>query len=1052
MMMTLPVDWLMFAQAAPAAEEQGQLTALLLLAVIVGIFVVPFALGSLIGRGLGQKDLSFKIGVVLFTAFLGLTPFVWQEAFGGQWTDAMRPGIDLAGGTNLVFQVNFDAAEKEIDDPARVMDQMVGAVARRLDPAGQEQITVRRVGADRIEVIIPRADRDIVERKKKMMTRLGSLEFAILANQRDHSDIIRRAQDVPRDLRENKRVVATWRQVGVGPDGQLKDVEPTGEVAYREVEREGQTIPEFLVLVEPENDRVTGKYLTRAYESVSESGMPSVGFTFNSRGGFLFQRLTGENQPGRDGFKRRLSILLDGKIHTAPVLNSVISNQGVIEGQFSNEEIAELINVLNAGALEVPINPNPISEASISPLLGIDVQKKGMRAIMWAGMAVLIFMLVYYMFAGVVADLCLALNLVLLLGAMALIEATLTLPGLAGIVLTIGMSVDANVLIFERIREERNRGSSLRIAIQNGFGRALSAIVDANVTTLITAIVLYMIGTDQVRGFAVTLFIGIMLSMYTALFFGRLMFDIFERKRWLTELKMLSIVGTTHWNFTSKKLIAAGMSLVLIVIGVGTLYARGKENLDIDFTGGTMVTFEFVNDEDIDEIRGVLQGKLGTAITLEQLTLADEETSGDGTGRRFRLRTSQQNIQNVRGSVNEALVDHELRKVTMQFGDFGEVGAPVGNGAAANGANGAGEGSTDENGTNETDAGASAEGELADAADEGSTDEAVEEADTDETDAANETNVAEIEESEFAGGSEVTLEFFEGGQEGEIPVATAIDYLSQEILGLTDAEGTSRYDEPASLFSLTGTEGSGLQAEAGTVQRFKTMVLQVSPELPEQDLRAALDGMQATLAANPIFDEINTFDSAIASEMQQSAIMALLASMLAIVGYLWIRFQRVTFGLAAVAAVFHDVLVVVGMVALASYASQTAFGRMLELEDFKINLPMIAAFLTIVGYSLNDTIVVFDRVREVRGKNPALTEEMVNTSLNQTLSRTILTSLTTFLVVAILYAIGGEGIHGFAFCLVVGVVVGTYSSIYVASPVLLWLMNRPEGASTKAAA
>jgi len=171
--------------------------------------------------------------------------------------------------------------------------------------------------------------------------------------------------------------------------------------------------------------------------------------------------------------------------------------------------------------------------------------------------------------------------------------------------------------------------------------------------------------------------------------------------------------------------------------------------------------------------------------------------------------------------------------------------------------------------------------------------------------------------------------------------------------------------------------------------------------------------------------------------------VAMLASLAAIVAYIGYRFQRVMFGLAAVVALVHDVLIVIGMVALASYVSHSAIGQMLDLYDFKINLPMIAAFLTIVGYSLNDTIVVFDRIREVRGKDPALTVEMVNTSLNQTLSRTILTSLTTFFVVAILYSIGGEGIHGFAFCLVLGVIVGTYSSIYVASPALLWLMNRP---------
>ena len=201
--------------------------------------------------------------------------------------------------------------------------------------------------------------------------------------------------------------------------------------------------------------------------------------------------------------------------------------------------------------------------------------------------------------------------------------------------------------------------------------------------------------------------------------------------------------------------------------------------------------------------------------------------------------------------------------------------------------------------------------------------------------------------------------------------------------------------------------------------------------------------MKQSMANSPHFEEVNSFDSSVAGEMQRDAILAMLFSLVAIVAYIWFRFERITFGLAAVAALVHDVLIVLGLVALASYAGGTGVGQVLLLQNFKINLPMIAAFLTIVGYSLNDTIVVFDRIREVRGKNPALTGEMVNFSLNQTLARTVLTSMTTLIVVAILYARGGEGIHGFAFCLVMGVVVGTYSSIYVASPVLLWLMNRP---------
>ena len=1010
---------LLFAQAAevaePAVEASGPSGWMVMLVLFV-VFVLPFVAGTFIARLLKLKDLGNKIGTVLFAAVFGLAPFVWQYANGHGWTDAIKLGIDLAGGTNLVFQVDRAQADemgKTVDSP--LMDNMVGAVMRRLDPAAQEQITVRRVGADRIEVIIPGADQETVERKKREMTQLGSLEFTILANQRDHASLIRQAlESRDKNITVGTHVVATWYPVATDRQGVLKEVNDHGEVTSRElldqegkpvVDATGNPAKEFLVIIDPPEKQVTGQYLNRAYQTNDQNASLAVGFTFSTKGGFLFEQLTSDNKPTKDGFKRRLAILLDKKIESAPDLNDVISTSGIISGRFDQDEINELINVLNAGALEVPIIKTPISEFSISPTLGADVQEKGKLAIGIAAGTVVVFMAGYYLFAGLVADLCLLLNLVLVLGTMSMIEATFTLPGLAGIVLTIGMAVDANVLIFERIREEQNRGSSLRMAIQNGFGRALTTIVDANVTTLITAVVLYMIGTDQVRGFGVTLFIGIVMSMFTALFFGRLIFDIFERKRWLTELKMFSVIGKTQWNFLSARMIAAAASAVLILTGIAALFTRGSDNLDIDFSGGTMVTFEFVEPQDRQEILGVLREKLDSSITLENLFFSDEEDTGD-EGIRFRLRTKMQKIDEVRESVNEALTGtgHELRRVTVELGPLAKVAG------------------------NETGGTETAEDSSAATSD---TEDMV---------------VAGEFDQEFLGGHQVELTFSD-----EIATTTVKDLFVIQLDKLTE-EGQKKYDAPESLFVVEGTEGSGSEAEEGKTRTFLTMQLRATSLIGVEDCQFALDGLQTTMAANPIFDEVNSFASSIAAEMRQSAVMAMLASLCAIVAYIWFRFQRITFGLAAVAALVHDVVVVAGLVALASYASETPFGKALLLDDFKINLPMIAAFLTIVGYSLNDTIVVFDRIREVRGKNPALTDDMVNTSLNQTLARTILTSLTTFVVVAILFAIGGEGIHGFAFCLVLGVIVGTYSSIYVASPVLLWLMSRAEGGTSRSSA
>ncbi len=270
-------------------------------------------------------------------------------------------------------------------------------------------------------------------------------------------------------------------------------------------------------------------------------------------------------------------------------------------------------------------------------------------------------------------------------------------------------------------------------------------------------------------------------------------------------------------------------------------------------------------------------------------------------------------------------------------------------------------------------------------------------------------------------------------------VARAAAVKKQQAVAKKKADEIKNAD---ALVALEGVGGSGVTADESSVKRYTEMVMKIRSEVGQDVVKATLEEMQKEMASLPVLSEVNTFDASVAGEAKVNAVMAMLIALVAIVAYIWIRFQQIAFGLAAVVALVHDVLVVLGLVAIASVLSSTPVGPLFMLTDFKINLSMIAAFLTIIGYSLNDTIVVFDRIREVRGKNPDIKPEMVNTSLNQTLSRTLLTSITTMLVVIVLYIIGGEGLHGFAFCLVAGVAVGTYSSIYVASPVLLKLAKR----------
>ena len=922
---------------------------------------------------------------------------VLEKVFSG-----IKLGIDLAGGANLILEVDQKKlAEQEKELTPDVMSQMATSINKRANPGGNKELTVRPLGTNRIEVIIPKADPQVVEQTKRMMTRLGSLELAILANRRDvkFQDLVRRAEELPDDKTRvitevpqtdgstRSRVDGAW--LPISEDGRDVQNSPNQLVFKKRPNLQGQPVDHVLVSYEDENLRVTGENLNNVYQTNDENGRLGVGFRLNFIGATKFGELTGANEPDRSsGFYRHLAIILDGEVFSAPTLNERISGSGQISGDFTGEEINELIGVLKAGALEVPLKKEPVSELTISPTLGSDVQKKGVAAIGIASIAVVVFMIGYYRFSGIVAVVCLLLNLVLVMGMMIFIEATFTLPGLAGLVLTIGMAVDANVLIFERIREEQRRGGTVRMAIQNGFGRAFTTIVDANVTTLLVAVVLYMIGTDQVRGFAVTLFIGIVMSMFTALYVGRLLFDIWERRKRREQLKMNSLPGIAgrEFNFVGRRRIAAVVSLLVIVCGMASVVKRGLSNFDIDFRGGRAVSFELrkspveATAEDIREKLAAVDkdNELSDSMSLEELTGIegeDQDTSTDGR-RRFRLRTT----TTEDGSAETDSVNEKIQNwIDMAFKQDAEY-------------------------------------ELT----------------TMSVTSEPESKIDDSSDADYHTGHEVRVSLV---SDDKVQRENARAYVADALAAVRGGDSSQAELD----FEIRAADDPGEPGAAVATKwaiRFKKGVLR-------DQVKKTIATMTETIDGKPQFDEVTSFASAVANEMRQSAVLAMLFSLIAIVGYIWFRFQRIDFGLAAVVALVHDVLVVLGGVALAGLAAEEMGldGGVLQLQDFKINLPMIAAFLTIVGYSLNDTIVVFDRIREVRGKNPSLTPEMVNLSLNQTLSRTLLTSVTTLIVVVILYFGGGDGIHGFAYCLVLGVVVGTYSSIFVASPTLLWMMN-----------
>jgi SecD/SecF fusion protein len=794
--------------------------------------------------------------------------------------------------------------------------------------------------------------------------------------------------------------VAKWREIASERDARgrevpNKDFDANPEIATRHMAGRPEGYNEVLILFESDPEKqITGKLLKRANPTHDANGGPAVGFHFNQTGGYLFHELTTRYKPLKDGFKRQLAVMLNNQVYTAPSINQPIGDSGIIESsRFTTKEVEDLVSVLNAGALPVPIKKTPISEFTISPTLGFDVQSKGKQALWVSSLAVIIFMAGYYFIAGLVADFALLLNLLFIVAVMAIVQAAFTLPGLAGLVLSAGMAVDANVLIYERMREELARGASLRMAIHNGFDKAFAAIFDSNIATLISSVILYMIGTEQVKGFAVSLIIGLVMNLYTAVWVSRLVMNILERSRTIKRVKMLGMVGVTNFDFVGKQTIAITASTILIIAGLAAFVMRGTANYDIDFTGGASITMQFNDAQETEFVRDKLEQAFNKNITVEELT----PSGFTAKGHHFRLRVANEGAAEIRQ-------DEVIAKVNQTFPDmlvktnlsFGAIRPIEGTAEAA-------EKKTDNTAEKKPAAGA----------------------------------------DPFTGGHEVDLTFTGNkGTEADMAPATFSRYVQERLTAIKDKDGAPKYANADSLFTLEGTAGKGMAVGEGKVKLFSAMRMRVMPIVSEADVTKALQSVQETMKNTPIFDEVTTFESSVAGETKVSAVIAVIAALLAIVVYVWFRFENLVYGLAAVVALAHDVLVSLGGVALASYlASVPGIGKVLLLSDFKINMAMIAAFLTIVGYSLNDTIVIFDRLREIRGKNPLVTKDLINLTVNQCLGRTLLTAFTVFITVVILYVFGGEGIHGFAFCMVVGSIAGTYSTVYIASPLVLFFMK-----------
>ncbi|MBT5582581.1 MAG: protein translocase subunit SecD [Phycisphaerae bacterium] len=755
--------------------------------------------------------------------------------------------------------------------------------------------------------------------------------------------------------------------------------------------------------------------------TVDQLGRPAISFRLDPSGGALMSRMTQPN------VGEPMAIVLDGKVYSAPNLNDTISGSGVISGSFSPEELGYLQRVLAAGSLEARLSPEPIAVSVLGPSLGADNLNRGLEAFLWAILVVGLFMFLWYFFAGCIADAALLFNGIIIFGVMAMMQGTFTLPGLAGVVLTMGMAVDANVLIYERIREEMNAGArNLREAVRTAYHQVSPTIFDANITNLIVcAVLLLMEPTTEVKGFALTLSIGIIATLFTTLFVTRFLFDVFLY--WFNgkRLPVLPQVVPTIGRILRPNLDWVGMragfwtlSGIAIACSIALFYSRGADMFDTEFRGGVAITMTTGMDGDsqvhlpsggdesvtarvhsIGEQAG--QGDSLKERVLRELTRAKVLTVGDTkvhesgrtVGTSFQVKVaspagldSEEGIQPIVEAALLAEFGHEL--------DISPARTFIGSGGG-------------DWATRTAQIDAPTAGEVL-----GLT-----------------SSIADV--ADYRGGILVL------GEELNPPVT--IEEVEQRIDRIRqdpDFRDTIGRDvlvagiEPAGddmwssvMVAVVDPELNYLRHEAGRVDERLAQ--------REWELFAEALGRQSS------FEQVSSFAPAVAATRTANAIGAVILSLAGILFYIWVRFGSLRYSIAAIAALCHDVIIVVGFLALSgAIAGQAWASGGLMIEEFQIDTGIVAALLTVIGYSLNDTIVILDRIRENRGKRPVPSQECVNLSINQTISRTFLTSITTLIAVLIIYIFGGEGLHGFAFALVIGVIVGTYSSVAIASPLV----------------
>ncbi|MBI5094056.1 MAG: protein translocase subunit SecD [Candidatus Hydrogenedentes bacterium] len=784
---------------------------------------------------------------------------------------SVKLGLDLQGGIHMVLGLDKDAVDKlvkEQNTTVKDIQQMaLRKIQRRVDEFEAKEPIISTVGDSQIQVQLP-GEKD-VDRAKTLIMKVAYLTFHIVSGTDETTKVFNAINDhfnkefipylskpvrgsfvqvKPENYARVRRIVEQAAQVpGLIPDGKT--------IAFSQKPNAWDPEQVYTIYLMTKDPAMTGETLSRAMARTDTSSGAGwmINFENNAEGAKKCREVTKAN------INKPMAITLDGYVISAPTIQGVIGASGQITGNFTQEQASDLAIALNSGAMPVPLKEDFTGIVGAS--LGEDSIRAGVTSSIAGLLCVVGFMLVYYRFAGLVANIGLFVNGIMLLGAMAYTGSTLTLPGIAGFILTMGMAVDANVLIYERIREELRNGKSLLAAVESGYTRATGTIIDTHATTLIAALVLMQFGTGPVQGFAITLCIGVLTSVYSSLFITHAVFNFWTDRGWLKKLTMMSLIPHgTKFPFIEKRMIGFIVTAVLIVIGLVSFGIRGSNNFGVDFTSGTNMQIRLAADTPIHpgKVRELLAAKGFKDATVQEFSQGGALNS------------------------NEFLI---------RFGDIGvnEAGAAV--------------------------------------------------------------------------------------------------------------------------------DGSGKPVEAPATAAGAT----AAPDTISSRVQQTLAPLCKVQEPNQVeLKQVSTVGPVVGAQLKKDAVLANVYSWFFIILYLTFRFEY-KFGIMAVFAVVHDVLIAVGA---------------LSITGRQISMPVIAAVLTIIGYSVNDTVVVFDRIREelkaYRGRGYSLLQIM-NISINETLSRTILTSLTVFFVVVVLYFFGGSSMQDFAFVMIVGVVTGTYSSIFVAS-------------------